>query len=91
MQQQQQEQPQQENIELRVTKRDNTLQIISFDKILIRVKQLCEQSPPIQTISLTNLVMKIIDQLHDKILTKQIEKYTAKIIFCCYLQVQANY
>jgi ribonucleotide reductase alpha subunit len=69
---------QQQTIELRVLKRDNTLQDVSFDKILIRVKQLCEQEPQIKTIPLTNLVMKIIDQLHDKIQTKQIDELTAE-------------
>jgi ribonucleotide reductase alpha subunit len=64
--------------ELRVTKRDNTLQIVSFDKILIRVKQLCEMSPEIKSIPLTTLVMKIIDQLYDKISTKIIDELTAE-------------
>jgi ribonucleoside-diphosphate reductase alpha chain len=66
------------NLELRVTKRDNSLQTVSFDKILFRVKQLCNQDPVINSIPLTNMVMKIIDQLHDKILTRQIDELTAE-------------
>jgi len=66
------------NLELRVTKRNGSLQTISFDKILIRVKQLCDIVPVIQSIPLTTLVMKIIDQLYDTIPTKVIDELTAE-------------
>jgi hypothetical protein len=66
------------NLELRVTKRNGILQTISFDKILIRVKQLCDIVPVLQSIPLTTLVMKIIDQLYDTIPTKVIDELTAE-------------
>ena len=65
------------NSELRVLKRDNSLQTIAFDKILVRVKQLGEQEPKLD-IPYTTLVMKIIDQLYDKIPTREIDELTAQ-------------
>jgi ribonucleoside-diphosphate reductase alpha chain len=64
--------------ELRVTKRDKTLQNVSFDKILFRVKQLGEQFPTLDNIPYTTLVMKIIDQLYDTIPTAKIDELTAE-------------
>ena len=62
--------------EMRVTKRDGTLQEVAFDKILERVKKL-GQEVNIQ-INYSSLVMKVIDQLYDTIPTKKIDELAAE-------------
>jgi len=63
-------------IDMRVVKRDGELEDISFDKILTRVKKLGQEAN-IQ-INYSSLVMKVIDQLHDKIPTTKIDELTAE-------------
>jgi len=62
--------------EMRVTKRDGNTEDISFDKILNRVKKLGQEAN-IQ-INYSALVMKVIDQLYDKIPTTKIDELTAE-------------
>jgi len=62
--------------EMRVTKRNGQLEDISFDKILTRVKKLGQEAN-IQ-INYSSLVMKVIDQLYDKIPTTKIDELTAE-------------
>ena len=63
---------------MRVIKRDGTFQEVSFDKILQRVKKLgAEVTPPLM-INYSQLVMKVIDQLYDKIPTYVIDELTAE-------------
>jgi ribonucleotide reductase alpha subunit len=62
--------------EMRVTKRNGTLQEVAFDKILERVKKL-GQEVNIQ-INYSSLVMKVIDQLYDTIPTKKIDELAAE-------------
>jgi ribonucleotide reductase alpha subunit len=64
------------SIDLRVTKRDGELEDIAFDKILNRVKKLGLEAN-IQ-INYSSLVMKVIDQLYDKIPTTKIDELTAE-------------
>ena len=63
--------------EMQVQKRDGSYQNISFDKILNRVKNLGRQAN-ISKIPYTQLVMKVIDQLYDKINTTKIDELTAQ-------------
>ena len=62
--------------EMYVTKRNGKLEIISFDKILKRIKNVGK----ILNISVnfSMLAMKVIDQLHDKIETTKIDELTAE-------------
>jgi ribonucleotide reductase alpha subunit len=62
--------------EMRVTKRNNCLEDISFDKILNRVKKLGHEVG-IQ-INYSALAMKVIDQLYDKIETTKIDELAAE-------------
>jgi len=62
--------------EMRVTKRNGELEEISFDKILKRIKTL-GQEVGIQ-INYSSLVMKVIDQLYDKISTTKIDEFAAE-------------
>ena len=65
-----------EDTDMRVTKRDGELEDIAFDKILTRVKKLGQEAN-IQ-INYSALVMKVIDQLYDKIPTTKIDELTAE-------------
>ena len=64
------------NNEMRVTKRNGDLEDMSFDKILNRIKKL-GQEVGIQ-INYSSLVMKVIDQLYDKIETTKIDELAAE-------------
>jgi len=61
---------------MRVTKRNGELQDIAFDKILNRVKKLGQEVNI--NINYSQLVMKVIDQLYDKIHTSKIDDLTAE-------------
>jgi len=58
--------------DMRVTKRDNQLEDIAFDKILNRIKTTCMDGK-IQ-INYSSLAMKVIDQLYDTIPTSKIDE-----------------
>ena len=58
-----------------VIKRDGAEEIISFDKILDELKPLEKNS---LSLNFSSLVMKIIDQLYDKISTTKIDELTAE-------------
>jgi len=62
--------------DMRVTKRNGELEDIAFDKILNRVKKLGQETN-IQ-INYSSLVMKVIDQLYDKIETTKIDDLTGE-------------
>jgi ribonucleotide reductase alpha subunit len=64
------------NKEMRVQKRTGVLEEISFDKILNRIKKLGHEAN-IQ-INYSSLVMKVIDQLYDKIPTTKIDELAAE-------------
>ena len=64
--------------EMRVLKRDGVLQEVSFDKILQRVKKLGAECAPPLSINYSQLIMKVIDQLYDKIPTYVIDELTAE-------------
>lgn len=64
--------------EMNVTKRDGTVEIIQFDKILRRVKTLGRTIEPALTLNFTQLVINVIDKLHDNIKTQQIDELTAQ-------------
>lgn len=65
-----------ETNDMRVTKRNGELEEIAFDKILTRIKKL-GQEESIQ-INYQQLVMKVIDQLYDKISTTKIDELAAE-------------
>ena len=62
--------------EMYVTKRNGEREIVSFDKILNRIKKLGQEAGI--KINYTNLVMKVIDQLFDGISTTQIDELSAE-------------
>ena len=64
------------NGDMRVLKRNGELEYIAFDKIMNRVKKLGQEAN-IQ-INYSSLIMKVIDQLYDKIPTSKIDELTAE-------------
>ena len=64
--------------EMRIVKRDGSIEVVSFDKILRRIKNIGTSGSldPIK-INYTQLTIKIIDQLYDKISTTKIDELTA--------------
>jgi ribonucleoside-diphosphate reductase alpha subunit len=62
--------------EMRVTKRNGELQDIAFDKILNRIKKLGQEVGI--NINYSSLVIKVIDQLYDKISTTKIDELAAE-------------
>jgi ribonucleoside-diphosphate reductase alpha chain len=68
------------NDEMYVTKRNGSREIVSFDKILNRIKVLGQAQEQHDTIKInyTNLVMKVIDQLYDGISTNKIDELSAE-------------
>ena len=65
-----------DNNEMKVQKRNGQFEIMSFDKILSRIKTLGNEAN-IQ-INYSLLSMKVIDQLYDKIETSKIDELTAE-------------
>ena len=65
-----------ENDEMYVSKRNGELEIVSFDKILRRIKRIGQEVDI--KINYTTLTMKIIDQLYNKISTTKIDELTAE-------------
>ena len=61
---------------MRVTKRNGELEEIAFDKILMRIKKLGQEAGI--HINYQQLVMKVIDQLYDKISTTKIDELAAE-------------
>ena len=61
--------------EMYVTKRDGQTEIVSFDKILRRIKTIGHEAGI--KINYTTLAMKVIDQLYDNISTTKIDELTA--------------
>ena len=64
--------------EMNVIKRDGAVEIICFDKILRRVRTLGRTIEPALSLNFTQLVINVVDKLHDKIKTQQIDELTAQ-------------
>ncbi len=63
--------------EMKVIKRNGSEEVISFDKISKRLKNLSKMSPELNII-FSKLVIKVIDQLFNGITTKEIDELTAQ-------------
>ena len=62
--------------EMRVIKRNNELEDLSFDKILNRIRKLGQEAGI--RVNYQSLVMKVVDQLYDKIPTSKIDELAAE-------------
>ena len=63
--------------DMRVVKRNGEYEIIAFDKILARIRNVGQQAG-ITAVNYTALAMKVIDQLYDGIPTTKIDELTAE-------------
>jgi ribonucleoside-diphosphate reductase alpha chain len=63
--------------DMRVIKRNGEHEVIAFDKILARIRNVGQQAG-ITAVNYTALAMKVIDQLHDGIPTTKIDELTAE-------------
>ena len=63
--------------DMRVVKRNGEHEVIAFDKILARIRNVGEQAG-ISAVNYTALAMKVIDQLYDGIPTTKIDELTAE-------------
>ena len=64
--------------QMHVTKRNGSVELVSFDKIQKRVENLCNNIQPKLNINYGQLVMKIIDQIYNGITTAQIDELVAE-------------
>jgi ribonucleoside-diphosphate reductase alpha chain len=64
--------------EMMVVKRNGKKEMISFDKILKRLRAVGEMSPRLTGVIYTNLAMKVIEQLCNDITTSKIDELTAE-------------
>lgn len=64
--------------EMRVTKRDGSLETVSFDKILQRFRRVGKEATLSTSINYTAIAMKVIDQLYDKISSSKIDELCAE-------------
>ena len=71
--------------DMHVLKRNGEREIVAFDKILARLKNLGKEAG-ITSVNYTTLVIKIIDQLYDNIPTTKIDELTAQQ--CAMMAVQ---
>jgi ribonucleotide reductase alpha subunit len=65
-----------DNEDMYVTKRNGQLEMVSFDKILERIKKVGKEANI--KINYTTLAMKVIDQLYNKISTTKMDELTAE-------------
>jgi ribonucleoside-diphosphate reductase alpha chain len=63
--------------DMRVIKRNGEHEVIAFDKILARIRNVGKQAG-ISAVNYTSLAMKVIDQLYDGIPTTKIDELTAE-------------
>ena len=64
--------------EMMVVKRNGKKEIISFDKILKRLRTMGEMAPRLSGVIYTSLAMKVIEQLCNDITTTKIDELTAE-------------
>ena len=65
--------------ELYIIKRDGTKEVLSFDKILKRVKALGTETEIKLNVNYSQLVMKVVDQLYNNMPTYVIDELTAEL------------
>lgn len=70
---------------LYVTKRDGSLQLVSFDKIKTRLTKLAKETPSgrnsLNFVDIDTITEKVISQIYDRILTEILDNESAKVCF----------
>ena len=68
---------------LHVTKRDGSLQIVSFDKITTRLSKLAKERPAgrnsLHNVDIVLIAEKVISQIYDRMPTEELDKQSANV------------
>ena len=59
---------------MRVKKRDGQLQEVSFDKVIKRLKHLCEMRPILDNIDVTEIAQKVCARIYDGVSTGELDE-----------------
>ena len=59
---------------MRVKKRNGELQEVSFDKVIKRLKHLCEMKPTLDTIDVTEIAQKVCARIYDGVSTRELDE-----------------
>tara|TARA_Y100000389_G_scaffold81766_1_gene78346 strand:- start:15211 stop:17943 length:2733 start_codon:yes stop_codon:yes gene_type:complete len=63
---------------MRVKKRDGNFQEVSFDKVINRLKSLCEMKPELHYIEVTEIAQKVCSRIYDGVSTKELDELAAE-------------
>ena len=65
--------------EMKVLKRDNTLEDISFDKVLRRLRKLCEEGIQLTNISPDEIAQRVCARIYDGVKTSELDELAAQM------------
>jgi len=65
---------------MRVEKRDGTLQEVSFDKVIRRIKTKCLDEPPCLKVDYITVAQKVIQRIYDTVKTRELDELAANIL-----------
>ena len=63
---------------MRVKKRDGSFQEVSFDKVINRLKSLCEMTPKLNNIDVTEIAQKVCSRIYDGVSTGELDELAAE-------------
>ena len=67
------------NLNMNVVKRDGRKELISFDKVINRIQNLCNKSPSLNNINIIKISQQVVTQIVDNIKTTQLDELSAQI------------
>ena len=59
---------------MRVKKRDGNFEEVSFDKVINRLRSLCEMKPELHYIDVTEIAQKVCSRIYDGVSTKELDE-----------------
>ena len=63
---------------MRVKKRDGSFQEVSFDKVINRLKSLCEMTPKLYNVDVTEIAQKVCSRIYDGVSTGELDELAAE-------------
>ena len=63
---------------MRVKKRDGNFEEVSFDKVINRLRSLCEMKPELHYIDVTEIAQKVCSRIYDGVSTKELDELAAE-------------
>ena len=64
---------------MKVLKRDNTLEDISFDKVLTRIRKLCNEGVVLQGVKPDEIAQKVCTRIYDGVRTSELDELAAQL------------